>query len=140
MPKEVWEACLSFTELWNPKQVHSGLMEGKFWFFFFFFSFSEGLLLKRNREWIFKIMKTKDFKIVVIIIKGLPQWLRGKESTCNAGAMRDVGLIPGSGRSPGGGHGNSLQCSCLENPVDRGAWGASVYSISKSWTCLNAHT
>ena len=44
-----------------------------------------------------------------------------KKSTCNAG---DPGLIPGSGRSPGGRHGNSLQYSCLENPMDRGAWWA----------------
>ena len=40
----------------------------------------------------------------------------------NIGDIRDSGLIPGSGRSPGGGHGNPLQCSCLENPMDRGAW------------------
>ena len=42
----------------------------------------------------------------------------------NAGDIRDLGLIPGSGRSPGGGHGNPLQYSCLENPMDRGAWQA----------------
>ena len=48
---------------------------------------------------------------------GLPWWLDGKESTCNAG---DVGLIPGSGRSPGGGNGYPLQYSCLENSMDRG--------------------
>ena len=53
----------------------------------------------------------------------LPQWLRGKESACNAG---DVGLILGSGRSPGEGYSNPLQYSCLENPMDRGAWGASL--------------
>ena len=52
---------------------------------------------------------------------GLPQWLSGKESACNAG---DMGSIPGLGRSPGGGHGNPLQCSCLENPMGRGAWRA----------------
>ena len=46
----------------------------------------------------------------------------GKESTCNAGDTGDVGSIPGLGRSSGGGHGNSLQHSCLENPADRGAW------------------
>ena len=46
-----------------------------------------------------------------------------KESTCNAG---DMGLIPGLGRSPGGGHGNPLQYSCLENPMDRGAWWATA--------------
>ena len=45
----------------------------------------------------------------------------GKDSTCNAG---DLSSIPGLGRSPGGGHGNPLQCSCLENPMDRGAWQA----------------
>ena len=50
--------------------------------------------------------------------------------------MRDVGLIPGSGRSPGGGHGNPLQYSCLEKSMDRGAWQAIVYSIAKSWTWL----
>ena len=48
----------------------------------------------------------------------LSQWLSGKESACNAGAMGDAGLIPGWGRSPGGGHGNPLQYSCLENPME----------------------
>ena len=47
----------------------------------------------------------------------------GKESACGAG---DLGLIPGSGRSPGGGHGNPLQYPCLQNPMDRGAWQATV--------------
>ena len=50
---------------------------------------------------------------------GLPQWLRGKESARNAG---DVGLITGLEKSPGRGHGNPLQYSCLENSTDRGAW------------------
>ena len=49
---------------------------------------------------------------------GLPWWLTVKESACN---VQDLGLIPGSGRSPGEGNGNPLQYSCLENPVDRGA-------------------
>ena len=62
---------------------------------------------------------------------GLPQWLTGKESACNAGATGDVGLIPGSGRSLGGGHGNPLQYSCLENPMDRGAWWAIVHKVTK---------
>ena len=51
----------------------------------------------------------------------------GKESTCNAGDIRDSGLIPGSGRCPGDGHGNPLQYSCRENPMDRGAWWAIVH-------------
>ena len=52
---------------------------------------------------------------------GLPQWLSGKESARNAGAAGDVFLIPGSERSPGGGHGNPLQSSCLETHMDREA-------------------
>ena len=58
----------------------------------------------------------------------------GKESACNAG---DPGSIPGSGRSLGDGNGNSLQYSCLENPMDRGTWWATVYEIAKSQTQLS---
>ena len=54
----------------------------------------------------------------------------------DAGDIRDSGSIPGSGRSPGGGHGNPLQYSCLENPMDRGAWWAAVYGVAKSQTRL----
>ena len=49
----------------------------------------------------------------------------------------DVGLIPGLGRSPGEGNGNSLQYPCLGNSVDRGAWQATVHGVAKSWTCLS---
>ena len=49
-----------------------------------------------------------------------------------AGDVRDLGSIPGLGRSPGGGHGNPLQYSCLENPMDRGVWWATVYRVTKS--------
>ena len=49
---------------------------------------------------------------------------------------RDTGLIPGSGRSPGGWHGNPLQYSCLENPMERGAWRATVHGVTQSWTRL----
>jgi len=61
--------------------------------------------------------------ISVVLCKkvGLPWWLSSKESACNAWA---TGFIPGSGRSPGGGHGTPLQYSCLENSMDRGAWQA----------------
>ena len=54
----------------------------------------------------------------------------------NAGDIRDVGLILGSGRSSGGGLGNPFQYSCLENIMDRGAWQAMVYRITKSWAQL----
>ena len=59
-----------------------------------------------------------------------------KNSPANAGDVRDVGSIPGSGRSPGGGHGNPLQYSCMENPMDRGAWWATVHRVSRSRTRL----
>ena len=59
----------------------------------------------------------------------LPWWLSGK--ACNA---RSEGSIPGSGRSPGEGNGNPLQDSCLGNPMDRGAWRATVHEVAKSQT------
>ena len=58
--------------------------------------------------------------------RGLPRWLSGKESACQA---RDAGLIPGSGRSPRRGNGNPFQYSCLENHMDRGAWQATVHGV-----------
>ena len=59
-----------------------------------------------------------------------------KNSPANAGDIRDVGSIPGSGRSPGGGHANPLQYSCLENPMDRGAWQAIAHGVAKTRTQL----
>ena len=63
----------------------------------------------------------KVYYLIVFLyyIGGLPRWLNGKEFSCNA---EDAGSIPGLGRSPGGGNGNPLQYSCLENPRDREAW------------------
>ena len=63
----------------------------------------------------------------------LPRWLSGKESACDAG---DLGSIPGLGRSLGEGNGNPLQYSCLEKPMDREAWEATVQGFTKSWTQL----
>ena len=60
----------------------------------------------------------------------------GKESACNVGDTGDVGSIPGLVRSPRGRHGNPLQYSCLENPMDRGAWGATVHGVAKNQTKL----
>ena len=64
---------------------------------------------------------------VALVVKNLP---------ANAGDISDVGSIPGSGRNFGVGHGNPLQHSCLENPMDRGAWRATVHRVSKSQTRL----
>ena len=65
---------------------------------------------------------------------GFPGGSDCKESACNAA---DLDLIPELGRSPGGGHGNPLQYSCLENPMDREAWCATVHGLAKSWTRLS---
>ena len=76
-----------------------------------------------------------SFQLLWVYIKeyGFPDGSLTKESTCNAGA----GLIPGWGRSPGGGHGNPLQYSCLENPMDRGARQATTQGVAESWTKLS---
>ena len=60
-----------------------------------------------------------------------------KNLPANAGEVRDKGSIPGPGRSPGGGHGNPLQYSCLENPMDRGARWAAGRGVTKNWTRLS---
>ena len=60
-----------------------------------------------------------------------------KNPPANAGDVRDMGAIPGLGRSPGEGTGNPLQYSCLENPMDRGAWWATVHGVAKSHTQLS---
>ena len=68
---------------------------------------------------------------------GFPGGSDGKESANNAG---EVGSVPGSGRSPGEGNGNVLQYSCLENPMDGGAWWATVHGVAKNWTQLSDFT
>ena len=68
---------------------------------------------------------------------GFPGGSDGKASACNEG---DLGLIPGSGRSPGEGNGNPLQYSCLENSTDGGAWWATVHRVAKSRTRLRDFT
>ena len=80
-------------------------------------------LVSTEMPWVF-------FSITLRI--GLPWWFSSKDSTCSEGDSGDLGSIPGSGRSPGRGHGNPLQYSCLENPVDRGAWWATVHGVTKS--------
>ena len=82
------------------------------------------------------IWNTKHWLIIQLqFLKfGFPGGSGGKESTCNA---EDLGSIPGSGRSPGEGNDNPLQYSCLENPMDREAWQATVYGAAKSPTQLS---
>ena len=77
----------------------------------------------------------KQVKVIWVHLKrkGFPGGSDGIESACSTG---DQGSIPGSGRSPGGGHGSPLQYSCLENPMDRGTWWATVHGVSQSQTRL----
>ena len=70
---------------------------------------------------------------------GFPDGSVVKNPPGNAGDTRIAGSNPGSGRSPGGRHGDPLQYSCLENPMDRGAWQAATHRVAKSWTGLSAH-
>ena len=67
----------------------------------------------------------------MLLLKGFPGSSKVKASARNVG---DPGSIPGLGRSPGEGNGNPLQCSCLENPMDGGAWWATVHGVAKSQT------
>ena len=83
--------------------------------------------LSRNRD-------SFTYYIPILLLIGLPQWLSGKESAYNAGASGDAGLIPVLGRSPGGGHGNPLQYSCLENPMD------TVHRVAKNRPRLSDFT
>ena len=69
--------------------------------------------------------------------KGSPSGSAGKEFTCSAGCTGHTGSISGSGRSPGGGHGNPLAHSCLKNPMERGAWWAAIQRLVESWTRLS---
>ena len=73
-------------------------------------------------------MPTKSFALVAQVVKSPP---------ANPGDSRDPGLIPELGKSPGGGQGNPLQYSCLQNPKDRGAWRGIVHGVAESWTRLS---
>ena len=96
--------------------------------FHFTLMFRNPVLHSVSKEYILLVKAVRNdvtfsgvkFKCLLITSQqlGFPWWLRSKESTCNAGDRGDTGLIPESGRSPGGGHGNPLQYSCLKNPVD----------------------
>ena len=83
---------------------------------------------------VLSILQMMIHLIVVTNWWGLPQWLGGRVHLPLQVDIRDVGSIPGSGRSPAGGHGNALRYSCLENPMDRGAWQATVHGDAESDT------
>ena len=76
-------------------------------------------------------MQKSEIRTLPNATLGFPGGSLSKESACNAG---DLSPIPGLGRSPGEGHGNPLQYSCLENPMNRGAWQAAVHGVAKRCT------
>ena len=84
-----------------------------------------GILLSHKKEKKNSHLQQQRASQVALGVKNLP---------ANAEDVRDAGSIPGSGRSPGGGHGNPLQYSCLKNPMGRGAWQATVHKITKIQT------
>ena len=88
--------------------------------------------LLNTRKYSFLPTKILSLSLNILLYK---REVSGKEPTCQCSLdTRDTGLILGSGRSPGEGHSNPLQYSCLENPMDRGAWRAAVHRVSKSQT------
>ena len=97
----------------------------------------DSILKSRDITLLTKVHLVKAM-VFLVVFWGLPYSSDGEESACNEG---EAGSIPGSGRSPGEGNGNPLQYSCLGNPMDRGAWHATVlHSVAKSRTWLSEHT
>ena len=92
-----------------------------------------------------KIMMTtvidrKLYQFITLFYKvDFPFNANGKEPSASAGDAGDLGSIPWLGRSPRGGNGNLLQYSCLEKPMDRGSWQATVNGVTKNWTRLSMH-
>ena len=127
-----------------------------FFFFFFFYNFASLLSIYNYYKIlaIFPVLYVTSLSLFYIqyfvpptplplhcpflpISMGFPGGASGKEPICQYRKCKRFSSIPGSGRSPGGGHGNALQYSCLENPMDRGAWQDMVHRVAKSWTHLN---
>ena len=97
-------------------------------------------VLVKFPDWPFIMPKNCYFKPFYCFFKmGFPSGAVVKNPPANAGDARDTGSIPGLGRSPGEGNDNPLQYSCLGNPMDRGAWQATVPGVTKNQTRLNTH-
>ena len=102
-------------------------------------------MLKKNKnQSLLPFIHTHIYIILILVYFSIlpytmsfPGGSEVKVSACNTG---DLGSIPGSGRSPGGGSGNPLQYSCLETPMDRGTWQATVHGVAKSLTRPSTHT
>ena len=94
-----------------------------------------------ERDWPWPGLRTVLCRRKCLIPKdGNPRWCSGKESICIAGDARGAGLTPGLERSPGVGNGDPLQYSCLENPIDRGAWCSTVHRVAELDNTEHTHT
>ena len=103
----------------------------------FILKMKEDSFLRQKQRVVYKVYWTFIWAWIFMTClteRELPSWLSSKESSCNAG---DAGSIPGLGWSTGEGSGSPLQYSCLENPIDRGAYWPIVYEVTKSWTLLS---
>ena len=127
VPSSLWHSCRKHSPAWESPGWPTVSMppEAREW--------GGQCCFLLHSQWDF-FQGEKGFWCCVSILLGFPGGSDGEESTCNAG---DLGSIPGLGRSPGGGHGNPLQYFFLENPMERGAWWATVHGVAKSWTRLS---
>ena len=128
MIKSAWRRFRDiFTFLWKARRIEHKI-------------FSQDILLLKFSWYVFR-KRNVVFDGMSSEIRGFPGGSVVESQPAIAGDEKDLGSIPESGRSPGGGNGNPFQCSCLENSVDRGAWWATVHGVAKSqtwhYTCPN---
>ena len=146
-----WPKCWSFSFSISPSNEYSGLISFRIdWFNLLAVQetlksliqhhYSKVSILWDRQKIIIKIGKLQGILESDKGFSGLPWWFSGEETACNAGEIRDAGLIPGLGRSPGEENGNPLQHSCLKISMDRGDWQATVHGVANSWTQLNNYT
>ena len=99
---------------------------------------SQAVKRDRNGLWLFeRLPRGRWIRWTLWQRVSFPGGSAGKESACKAGAIGDAGSTPELASSPGEGNGNPLQYPCLENPMDRGAWRATVHGVAQSWTRLS---
>ena len=143
--RETWCAAVhGVSKSWNNLQQKNNnifITRHFQWNIIFWYSFCSDIgvifLIRKIKNKFGDIKPNSNLKTVCNILMGFPDGSDSKESACSSG---DLGLIPASGRSPGEGNDKPFQYSCLENPVDRGAWQATIHGVAKSQTRLSYFT
>ena len=130
--RQTWAVCINTPSSFPFQAAPAGLPESTSPGLFSQISF--GLSLESGHVAHSQIWKQQ---IPVLYPSIFPGGTVGKEPTCRCRRCKRLGSTPGLGRSPGGGHGNPLQYSCLKNPMDKGAWRATVHGVRKSRTRLS---